>query len=657
MSRLMLLPLSLLLACQGEPTQDTAALTADADGDGFDADADCDDANPDVHPDATEVCNGVDDDCNGLIDDSDPGLDLTTAGTWYLDLDGDGAGRDESLQTCQAPPGHVDHAGDCDDTDPAVHPLATEVCDGVDDDCDTLVDDEDDDLDLTTATTYYTDGDGDGWGDAATELVACDAPDGTVTRPGDCDDARADVAPEHADVCGDGVDNDCDPTDVDDCGIVGALSLADADVIVSGIHPDHGMIPTLMWAGDANGDGYDDVGLVAQAPDTANGYLITGPLVPGHYELETLYTASYQDMNPTSFEWDVDRDGSPDLLLSNAGSFASGYSWGGAMWVTDQVRGDVLEEEVHTAVYGTQWGMMLYPAGYGDVTGDGAADIVLSATYHDNGPVYDGSPARGGAYVIDSALPSGSWDVDEVGWFIGGPETDSRAWVSSVVDATGDGVDDILFVYDGDLSAGTYELALVPGPVTAATTFDDAVATLSLSDVYLYSTFATWMDLDSDGQEDLVVGTPWADDYNGTTYGFLGPISGDLTLADADVVIHGGTVATSTGSMLRSPGDLDGDGNADLVMSGTNTLVASDDPRHDAGESFLFYGPILAGEYRVEEADAQLTGTRTGELAGRDVAPCGDVNADGYDDLLIGSRYSYPEDGGRIYIVFGGPRL
>lgn len=102
----------------------------DLDGDGSVLADDCDDDDPSVHPGATEACNGVDDDCDGVTDP-------TTA--WWTDGDGDGFGG-EGGEDCEPPEASVAQGGDCDDTDPAVHPDATETCNGIDDDCDGAVD-------------------------------------------------------------------------------------------------------------------------------------------------------------------------------------------------------------------------------------------------------------------------------------------------------------------------------------------------------------------------------------------------------------------------------------------------------------------------------------------------------------------------------------
>jgi hypothetical protein len=154
---------------------------------------DCDDVLPTVNPTVIEVCNaGVDDDCDGLADDSDPGVDPTTQTRWFLDGDGDGWGTSERFEDFCVPPSGVpavDRDGDCDDARPVVNPDGAETCNRRDDDCDGLVDDADPDVDPTSQQEYFADADADGFGDASTRVLACEAGAGLgVTNDLDCDD-------------------------------------------------------------------------------------------------------------------------------------------------------------------------------------------------------------------------------------------------------------------------------------------------------------------------------------------------------------------------------------------------------------------------------------------------------------------------------------
>ena len=222
---------------------------------GMVADAqDCDDGDGGVNPAATEICDGIDNDCDGFSDDSDAGLDTSTGTAWFADADADGFGDGTSTTvSCQPPSGYVDlsMATDCDDGDGGVNPAATEICDGIDNDCDALVDDDDPDLDSATRLSWYDDDDGDSAGDSAAVTLACSAPPGTVGDDGDCDDNDAAIHPWASEVC-DGIDNDCDALVDDD----------DPDVVGSG-----------TWYADDDLDGYGSPDDWTYACEEPSGYV------------------------------------------------------------------------------------------------------------------------------------------------------------------------------------------------------------------------------------------------------------------------------------------------------------------------------------------------------------------------------------------------
>ena len=105
---------------------DVEVTLVDADQDGFTVgDGDCNDNDPTIHPGAAEICDGIDNNCNGQVDEGGQN-------TFYRDADGDGFGNPTaSTQACTAPAGYVVDHTDCNDGNAAIHPGATELCNGV----------------------------------------------------------------------------------------------------------------------------------------------------------------------------------------------------------------------------------------------------------------------------------------------------------------------------------------------------------------------------------------------------------------------------------------------------------------------------------------------------------------------------------------------
>jgi large repetitive protein len=218
--------------CDGAVDEGCATF-CDADADGYDSASlcggtDCDDSDSAVNPSAVESCDAVDNDCNGLVDD---GL---TVITYYVDSDTDGYGDATSatIDDCAQPAGYVEDSSDCDDTDAAINPDATEICDAVDNDCDGTIDGPTSD----DARTWHPDIDGDHHGDSGFSLLRCSRPPGFVLKDTDCDDSDAAVNPDADEVCGDGIDNNCE----------GTIDGSEA-------------IDALTWYADADGDSYGDV--------------------------------------------------------------------------------------------------------------------------------------------------------------------------------------------------------------------------------------------------------------------------------------------------------------------------------------------------------------------------------------------------------------
>ena len=125
--------------------------------------------------------------------------------TWYQDVDNDDYGQCLYQEACTEPVGYAGVPGDCDDTDDTVNPGTDEICDGQDNDCDALIDEED----AIDPFLWFEDVDGDGYGDSSVYEIACTAPAGYVDVADDCDTLDPSQYPGADEYCN-SEDDDCD---------------------------------------------------------------------------------------------------------------------------------------------------------------------------------------------------------------------------------------------------------------------------------------------------------------------------------------------------------------------------------------------------------------------------------------------------------------
>lgn len=703
---------------------DAVEFYGDADGDGFGGDAltfmaceapegffatndDCDDTNADVNPDGLEICDGLDNDCDGALDDADDSVDLSTITDWYPDFDGDGYGDDSApVQSCSAPAGHVIDGGDCDDIDPLlnpetvwyadvdgdgygsndfttiqceqpnnhtfasadcddsnpnINPDALEVCDaGADNDCDGLIDDDDDSLDLDTRSLWYPDADADGYGDDQDAgVLYCNGPSGTANNAEDCDDVESTVSPDATEICEDGLDNDCSG-DAPECGLTGAVTLGDADMVISG--PTSSEKFGYRFAVlDADGDGNDDLFIGdywddTYAYDAGTVFGIHGPITG--------------DISASSADWSVSGSSSSNKLgynLASAGDMdGDGYD---DLLVGEHESDDYLG---HAYVYfGSTTGLSSTPAitisgqstyddfaeglaGVGDIDGDGYNDIAIGATYNDNA-----GTSSGAAYVF-FGLTSGEVSADDADVIVSGDGTYNYIGDEDSIssgDFDGDGSDDLIV---GGYGANSYYGGVFVnyGPMTTGTSMSvsDSDVNISGSASYDYMGLETKSgDLNGDGYDDLVAseysGVGSSGSSTGAVYVFHGSSSawsGEVSLADADIMLSGAASSDSFGRSLAVE-DFNADGNLDLLIG----APYNDDTASSAGKVYGFMGPITSGSSlnAGTDEDLSITGSASSDYCGLEQIGGGDLDGDGSLDFLI-PCYGYGSDG--ALFVFGG---
>jgi Putative metal-binding motif/FG-GAP repeat len=637
--------LTLLVACVEEPAQPSPFL--DFDHDGYNEQTDCDDHNPIVHPDAAETCNGLDDNCDGEIDE----LGAVDGETWFADSDGDSFGDAASfVSACEQPSAYVDNAQDCDDNNADVLPTGTEVCDDADNDCDGNIDEGT----AADATVWYRDEDGDGWGTEWDKVIACDKPSGYVADVGDCDDTEEDTSPESVEVCDDyGGDEDCDNLSNDD----------DTDPEGQG-----------TWYADGDGDGFGDVDVWVLACDQPSGFVgiaddcddAEAAINPNNAEIcgdvidNDCDGTTDEDDGSTALVWYLDADGDgygdPAVVGPTACTQPTGY----ASAPTDCNDGNSSVNPGASEVWYDGVDQDCNGKSDYDSDEDGHDD---SGSGGDDCDDDDSSSAPGLAELCSDGADNNCDGVtdpcDQDGVIRGGSAGDNLGGaVSSAGDWNGDGQDDLLVAADKALGGGSGRgvVYVVSSPIGAdgLVTDYDVASLLGESDHdRAGSALATLGDTNDDGFSELVIGALGHDSGGasaGAVYVVYGPRVGEYDLSTAEALLIGEVGGDQAGTALSAAGDVDGDGVTDLLIG----AWGQDAGGTNSGGAYLMLGPIES-DLDLSYADTRFRGETAGDQAGSSVSGGGDVNGDGYADLIMGAPYRWTGGSytGGAYLVLG----
>ncbi len=421
---------------------------------------------------------------------------------------------------------------------------------------------------------------------------------------------------------------------------------------------------SVATAGDVNSDGYSDIIVGAPGysnPDSSEGGVFvfhgsgTGPSVTANWSAEG-DQAGAKFGSSVATAGDVNGDGYGDVIIG-ADNYDGGQADEGKAYVYHGSLSGLKAKpdwSVESGQASAGYGVSVATAG--DVNGDGYSDIIVGAGLYDNGEtdegrafVYYGSASDLKPINLSSPPPfTADWSAQS------NQKQALFGYVNTAGDVNGDGYSDIIIgarMYDnGELNEGM--VFVYHGSATGPGSTPDWSYESNQAGAELGISVSTAGDVNGDGYSDIIVGALRYDNPEideGMVFVFHGGPTGLSSTPDWTAE---GNQAGAILCAVATAGDVNGDGYSDVIIAASSY----DNPETDEGKAFVYYGSGTGlGAFPAWTAEGDQAGATFGML----VNTAGDVNGDGYSDIIIGAPYHdvppFLVDAGRVYVYYGSP--
>ena len=360
---------------------------------------------------------------------------------------------------------------------------------------------------------------------------------------------------------------------------------------------------------------------------------------------------------------DINGDGIADVIIGASWADPNGGESGEVYVIFGDVTGviNLSSDAANLTILGINAGDFFGDSvSSGDINNDSIDDVIIGAWEADSN-----GGRSGETYVIFGGV-TGVIDLSSTDanlTIYGANAGDNSGYSVASGDINGDDFADVIIgAYEADLNGGNSgETYVVFGGVTGVINLSSTDANLTIyganaGDISGYSVSSG--DINNDGYADVIIGAYQADPNGGNsgeTYVIFGGVTGMINLSstDANLTIYGIDLSDFSGRAVSS-GDINNDGYADVIIG---AFGADPNDQSMAGETYVIFGGVT-GMINLSSTDANLTiyGVNLSDLSGMAVSS-GDINNDGYDDVIIGAYGADPSGisgAGETYVVFGG---